>query len=506
MKRGLLFPGLLTTAVLAMRCTGSDGGSHAGGGQAANAGEGGSGGSEVTAGTGGKGASGSAGSAATAGNAGSGSSVCAPGDTRTCVGPGNCEGGQVCRGDGSGWSACDCGAGAGGSGGEMTTGGTGNSSSGGEAGESRGGTGGASNEGGNGGDDGASGSGTSGEGGTGGTTGVGGTAGAGVSGSGGTAGSAGGLNCGGSVGLELVPSPGEGDTAWVDRDTNCLGIEGAVYHVEDGAGSDVYFTSRNGRICIAGHSEQVVGNDFATYWGVFVSIQLNNQNGNASPYDADENGVDGFEFTLSGDDLPPEIRPRYRVDGSGTEYCKQVCATGTQSLLLSDAHASCWNGTSGATPNRTNLTLLEFHIPSSASGDVTFDFCIDDIIAIKDDTNVGNPGTCGSGGAGGAGGTGGTSGGGTGGTSGGGTGGTSGGGNADSCVGRCGEPSGEENCYCDLQCEFNGDCCDDYYGECGSCAGNCDGTAPGGCSCESGCEDTDACCVDFDDECAPMAR
>jgi hypothetical protein len=72
------------------------------------------------------------------GSAGSGS-VCAVGDTRTCVGPGACDGGQVCLPGGS-WATCDCGQG--GQGGEPaigTTAGTSNGGGGG-AGLSAGGT------------------------------------------------------------------------------------------------------------------------------------------------------------------------------------------------------------------------------------------------------------------------------------------------------------------------------------------------------------------------------
>jgi hypothetical protein len=34
---------------------------------------------------------------------------CTPGATQTCVGPGACAGGQVCRTDGTGYGPCDCG-------------------------------------------------------------------------------------------------------------------------------------------------------------------------------------------------------------------------------------------------------------------------------------------------------------------------------------------------------------------------------------------------------------
>lgn len=44
------------------------------------------------------------------GDAGS-SGACTPGQSVACVGPGGCQGGQVCRDDGSGFEACECGSG-----------------------------------------------------------------------------------------------------------------------------------------------------------------------------------------------------------------------------------------------------------------------------------------------------------------------------------------------------------------------------------------------------------
>src|SRR5450432_4283437 len=65
-----------------------------------------------------------------AGNAGSSGAsaagTCSAGDTRFCVGPGACSGGQACGLNGQ-WSACDCGGAAGGgpsSGGSASVGGS----------------------------------------------------------------------------------------------------------------------------------------------------------------------------------------------------------------------------------------------------------------------------------------------------------------------------------------------------------------------------------------------
>lgn len=35
--------------------------------------------------------------------------TCVPGESRACVGPGGCSGGQVCAGDGTHFDGCDCG-------------------------------------------------------------------------------------------------------------------------------------------------------------------------------------------------------------------------------------------------------------------------------------------------------------------------------------------------------------------------------------------------------------
>jgi hypothetical protein len=278
-----------------------------------------------------------------------------------------------------------------------------------------------------------------------GASGTGGAAGSGTggvagSGTGGVAGS-GGLVCGSGQGLALVTEPGADATAgWIDGSTDCVGIQGAVYLDMDAAGSDIYFTSRSGHICVAGHSTQVLDADYQTYWGANVIIQLNNPgNESAEPYNANTYGVDGFSFNLTtnGGTLPGIIRPTLNVDGSAVSYCKQICASGPQSVLLSNAHASCWNGTTGATPSATTLTQLTFSLPSNPDGDLNFDFCIDDLAAITNGVSIGNPGTCTSASTGGG-----------------------------SCSGHCGSSVNQVGCYCDSACGTYGDCCADYATYC----------------------------------------
>jgi hypothetical protein len=352
------------------------------------------------------GASGGAGGPSTGGtgSAGKGGSGTGGNDGGTTSVGGSAIGGSSTGGDGNTGAIGGTDAGAGG---DPSSGGTGGG----------GGTGGAL-----GGTGGASGAGRSG-GGTGGTGGV------------GTGGSAGGLSCGIGQGFELPIEPGEdSQSGWIDASSNCVGIQGALYPIVDVIGSSMTITDTEGRICLQGTSKRVVQGDFTTYWGARLVIQLNNSGDSTPlPYDAVAQGVEGFEFTLSGAVIPLEIRPTLFNSGSATQYCKRICASGAQSILLSEATVDCWDGESAVTPAGTSLERLEFSIPSSASTDVTFDFCIEGLAAIVNDTTVGDPGTCA--------------------------------GSTDTCENACGFAT--ETCACDSFCleDLTG-CCADFEAVC----------------------------------------
>lgn len=99
-------------AVLLVACGGSSGETELFSGDPADAGHDGAGGSGDF----------DSGDEADGGSGGS-SGVCAPGQSVACVGPGGCEGGQVCRSDGAGYEPCECAPGGdGGSGGVQDAG------------------------------------------------------------------------------------------------------------------------------------------------------------------------------------------------------------------------------------------------------------------------------------------------------------------------------------------------------------------------------------------------
>jgi hypothetical protein len=93
-----------------------------------------SGDGEGPASSNGGGAAGASAAGASGQGAGGTPMVCIPGASVACVGPGACQGGQVCKADGSGLGPCDCGAGGaapGGAGGQSAGGAGGSSAAGG---------------------------------------------------------------------------------------------------------------------------------------------------------------------------------------------------------------------------------------------------------------------------------------------------------------------------------------------------------------------------------------
>lgn len=215
-------------------------------------------------------------------------------------------------------------------------------------------------------------------------------------GRGGSAGQGGGLGCGASRGFEILPEPGNtADTGWVSASTNCMGVSGPISVTHD-AGSSITLDSADGRLCVSGHVDKGASAVADRSTGARLSIQLNNPDNAAMPsmYNALDEGVGGYRFTLTGASVPPEIRPTFHILGTETDYCRRICAAGLQSALFNVSDAYCWDGT-GALQSGVGILALEFAIPANEAADVDFDFCIEGIFGITDNTSVGDPGSCG---------------------------------------------------------------------------------------------------------------
>jgi len=445
MRKAFLVPGLLVLAVSVVHCgtkaqydDDDDNGGGSSGKGAKSAGKGGStsagvgsGPTSPNAGESGNATTGSGGdTGATGGTTATGGSDAmggtrSTGGTRATGGTGAAAGGTLNEAGAAGESG-NTGT-VGGSGGSSGNGGSGGSSGNGGSGGSSGGKGGSGGAG-------AGGKGGAGAGGKGGSSGTGGSsAHGGMSGSGG-----GGITCGPGLGLALTTEAGAVQgSGWIDGSTDCVGIQGAVYADSDQVGSYASVTASDGHICVSGLSEKVASGRYDVYWGSRINIQLNNPgNDTAELYNASTYGVTGFAFTISGTLPPSIIRPTLQANGTSVQYCESVCASGEQSLLITDAESSCYDPVTHTTPDPTKLTLLQFYLPSNPTSTVEYDFCIDDLRVLTTSTHVGDPGVCPTAPAG------------------------------NSCVDHCGGASEDGTCYCDSACGTYGDCCSDHATAC----------------------------------------
>jgi len=191
------------------------------------------------------------------------------------------------------------------------------------------------------------------------------------------------LSCDAGEGLQIKSVPGLGGGGWVDRSTNCVGIQGAVFVYFDTGGSNAYLTSTTNHICVAGLAKHDAALG-STHWGAVVAIQLNNNGVGETLYDATAHGVTGFDFTLSGASVPSGLVAEYLVDGQATPYCEVINGAGAKTSLISNSHPGCYLADAGASvPPADSLVRLEFKILANTTTDVNFDFCIDNLTAKK---------------------------------------------------------------------------------------------------------------------------
>jgi hypothetical protein len=334
----------------------------------------------------------------------------------TCDAPLTCLSGLCVNAGGPGSGGASASGGAPGSGGSPATGGTtgngGATASGGTT-----GTGGAPSSGGTTGSGGTTSSGgTTGSGGapsSGGTTGSGGTP-----SSGGTTGSGGAPSSGGTTGSGGTPSSGgttgSGGSAptgplhftggWVDGTSNAYAIQGAIYTFDDGAGSTISPDCSTGAACFGGtttpttkfcvsgtdttilYSTALNDYDYSTYWGAAVGFDLNGSavtGGTHAPYVASAHNVVGFSMTFT-NSAASSVRFSYIVYNgiSNTQYCVKQLSPGQNAIYFTNANATCYNTPAGAALTNVaadGTVALQWQVPSSISGAVPFNFCIDNL-------------------------------------------------------------------------------------------------------------------------------
>lgn len=199
---------------------------------------------------------------------------------------------------------------------------------------------------------------------------------------------------GGSPGTSCALVPTE--TGWIQADTNDCGIQGAWYYYDDCSTSPASctahtlpapgtegFANTGGSMCTAGVIAPVTTEaEYSTKWGAGIALNLN------QPVDSETKNpiatlpvaVKGFSFTVSGSQVPAEIRVTFPTPTTpDTSHFKPITTgAGNYEVLFADARQGSWV----ATPSdldATQVTAIQFQVPSKMGAEVPFDFCISEL-------------------------------------------------------------------------------------------------------------------------------
>lgn len=198
---------------------------------------------------------------------------------------------------------------------------------------------------------------------------------------------------------------------FVKGSTNGFGIEGQW--VSYGAPTAQVTPNFSGlQVCVKGNYPRVPdSSQWAAYWGGGIALILRQDGkGGSRVYDAEQHQFAGLEMTISGSEIPHELRLKFKESGSVDNYCtafKNVKSGDRVRLMVADVTKDCWNA-GGAHVNAKNLEHFQLQVFPELGADIKMDLCLTDINVVPSD--LGGGGNSGAGGDGGASGLGGAAG------------------------------------------------------------------------------------------------
>ncbi|HEX3773908.1 MAG TPA: hypothetical protein VHV51_05550 [Polyangiaceae bacterium] len=230
-----------------------------------------------------------------------------------------------------------------------------------------------------------------------------------VANSAGTTGSGGSGGSGSSdlpAGIPLTPADG-----WVDGASNTAMIQGALFTYADTTTMMSLMDtikSGTGMNCMSGTAAKVdlmctvvapATDCYGTTWGAAMGLNLNQpidpttMMGVMTPlaFDATAAGITGFAFDISGDMVPTGANFRFLInDMAGNQYCTATAKApkkGPNVYKLSDLVEECWQASkptdlTGDTA-ANNIVKIAWQVVTNSSNTVPFNFCIDNIEALK---------------------------------------------------------------------------------------------------------------------------
>jgi hypothetical protein len=137
------------------------------------------------------------------------------------------------------------------------------------------------------------------------------------------------------------------------------------------------------QMCTKGSTVQVLADDeWPLRWGAYIALDLNEVGGNAQDFDATAVGIRGFCFYVSGYTVPV-FRVRFPTDQGITDrnwYQSTLEYEGWHRVLFSDLGQVDPTNTPF---DPSKIVSIEFEIPASRLETVSWDFCIDGLVALR---------------------------------------------------------------------------------------------------------------------------
>ncbi len=147
-----------------------------------------------------------------------------------------------------------------------------------------------------------------------------------------------------------------------DSSSNCLGIVGNN-KIEKDTNTSLTLSYEDGDPCFTGSIP-------SSGWGATFELDF----APTGSWDAEAEGVTGFEVAYRGSQQPPSVRVIYKQTGSSTDFCR-VISPGTTEVPFSVAHPSC-STSSSTVVDATRLDTLILALVPSGGSSYPVDFCI----------------------------------------------------------------------------------------------------------------------------------
>jgi hypothetical protein len=201
-------------------------------------------------------------------------------------------------------------------------------------------------------------------------------------------------------GVPLTPTDG-----WVDKASNTLGVQGAMFSYADDTskmGLTEDFTGSNA--CMKGTAAKVdlkctpmapATDCYGQFWGAAIGLNMNQPIDmttmmGSDPMPFDGSAIKGFAFEVSGTMVPAPKDFRFKVEGPTGEFCSvsamKPIKAGPNTFMLEDLITACWKpapGAATAATTKSSMLKIAWQVVTNSTSTVPFDFCISNVRALQ---------------------------------------------------------------------------------------------------------------------------